>query len=518
MARALILLLACGIASSAAAQDWNGWSPTSANWRFQPREAAGMEASQLARMQLMWAFGFEGDTIAFAPPSVVDGRLYVGSARGTVHALDARSGQTQWTYRAGAGVRSAIVAVDGALLFGDQNGIFHALDAATGNLRWKRQIDDHPATRLTGSPVVHGDIVYVPASSAEEAWALARQYRCCTFRGSVTALRIRDGERVWKTYTVDAPAATGVTSAGTESFGPSGAGIWAAPTVDAKRGVLYVATGDNYSLPATQTSDAIIALDLASGRIVWTMQTTPNDVYNISCAVRGPNCPPDSGPDHDFGASVMLVTTAAGKDLLIAGQKSGVVHALDPDRAGEIMWQTRVGRGGTLGGIQWGMATDGRNVYAAISDVVLRGGNSIHPDRGGGLTALRVEDGSKVWFTPGQPCVPARARCSPAQSGAVTAIAGAVLSGSMDGHLRAYSSDDGRVMWDFDTARSYETANGAKASGGSLDGPGPVVAAGMVYVNSGYPRFGGAPGNVLLAFGVPLSGASESGGSTPGTR
>jgi polyvinyl alcohol dehydrogenase (cytochrome) len=328
----------------------------------------------------------------------------------------------------------------------------------------------------------------------------------------VTAVRVRDGSLVWKTYMVDPPRKTGATATGTETFGPSGAGVWSTPTVDAARGVLYITTGDNYSHPATATSDAVMALDLKTGRIVWSQQTTPSDVYNSSCGSRGANCPAESGPDYDFGSSAMLVRTPDGRDVLVAGQKSGVVYALDPAKKGTFLWQTRVGKGGTNGGVQWGMASDGRNVYASVSDVVRLqsgiggaapiGDGPLDPVQGGGLTALSILDGMKVWFAASTPCNPPRPGCSPAQPAAVTAIPGAVFSGSMDGHIRAFSTADGKLLWDFDTERSYPTVNGAPAQGGSLDGAGPIVVGGMLFVNSGYPRFGGTPGNVLLAFGL----------------
>jgi polyvinyl alcohol dehydrogenase (cytochrome) len=322
---------------------------------------------------------------------------------------------------------------------------------------------------------------------------------------------VSDGSVVWKTYLVDEPKHTGRTAIGTATFGPSGAGVWAAPTIDRARAVLYVTTGDNYSHPATTASDAVVALDLKSGRIVWSRQTTPGDVYNSSCGTKGENCPPGNGPDHDYGASAMLVRAPTGREVLVAGQKSGVVYALDPANHGAVLWQARVGTGGINGGVQWGMATDGRLVFAAVSDVVRPstvsgpspiGNATFDGAAGGGLTALNVADGTRVWFAPGAPCRPPRPGCSPAQPGAVTAIPGAVFSGSMDGHIRAFSSADGSVVWDFDTVRPYTTVNGVQANGGSLDGAGPVIAGGMVFVNSGYPRFGGTPGNVLLAFGI----------------
>ena len=503
------------IMSAPAGQDWNGWSASPSNTRFQTEASGGLTAAQVGQLKLKWAFGFDGDVIAFGAPTVLDGTMFVGSASGRVNALDVRTGCLHWAYQANGPVRSALLGVgDGArrtLVFGDQIGWVYGLDARTGREVWKTRIDEHEATRLTGSPAVHNGLVFIPAASWEETRAIDPTYSCCTFRGSVTALRVRDGSRAWKTFMVDPPMRTGMTAVGTATMGPSGAGIWATPTVDVRRGVLYVATGDNYSYPATRTSDAIVALNLTTGRIVWTQQTTPNDVYNSSCGREGANCPPDNGPDFDYGASAMLVRTAAGRDVLVAGQKSGVVYGLDPDARGKLLWQARVGKGGTNGGVQWGMTTDGRHVYASVSDMVRLpagpdaaplGDARFDPAQGGGLTALRLESGERVWFAAPRPCEPPRLGCSPAQPGALTGIPGAVFSGSLDGHLRAFATDDGRVLWDVDTAKDYTTVNGVRANGGSLDGAGPVVVGGMVFVNSGYPRFGGIPGNVLLAFGT----------------
>ena len=494
---------------------WRGWSPSASNTRFQSAQAAGLTAADVGQLELRWAFGYPGDVIAFAAPTLIDGTLFVGSAGGTVYAIDTASGCVHWQYEARGPVRAApVIATSGddiTLLFSDQNGGVHALDARTGAQRWRVRVEAHEATRLTGSFALTDDLVFVPAASWEETRSINPEYQCCTFRGSITALRLADGAQVWKTYLVDEPVRTGETAVGTATFGPSGAGVWSTPTVDAQRGVLYVTTGDNYSHPATATSDAIMALDLTDGHIVWSQQTTPNDVYNSSCGRRGANCPEDAGPDYDFGAAAMLLRTAAGREVLVAGQKSGVVYGLDPDDGGNVLWETRVGQGGTNGGVQWGMTSDGTYVYASVSDVVrppgLMGqpgtvGNApLDPERGGGLSALRIEDGTRVWYAPGHPCRPAKPGCSPAQPGALTAIEGAVISGSLDGHLRAFATADGRVLWDVDTAREYTTVNGVTASGGSLDGAGAVVAGGMLFVNSGYPRFGGMPGNVLLAFG-----------------
>jgi polyvinyl alcohol dehydrogenase (cytochrome) len=504
------------IMSGSTGESWTGWGPSPANTRFQTPERARLSVKDLSRLELKWAFGFPGDVIAFAAPTILRGTMFVGSAGGFVQALDAKTGCVHWLYQASGPVRTAMtVATEGAqhtLVFSDQNGWVYALDARTGEARWKKRVEEHEATRLTGSVAVQDGVAFVPAASWEETRALDPGYPCCTFRGSVTAVRVRDGSIVWKTYLVDPPRKTGATAIGTETFGPSGAGVWSTPTIDRARGVLYVTTGDNYSHPATANSDAVLALDLKTGGIVWSQQTTPGDVYNTSCGSRGPNCPSDSGPDYDFGASAMLVRAPAGRDVLVAGQKSGIDYALDPENRGKLLWQTRVGKGGASGGVQWGMASDGRHAYASVSDLGRPSGGiggaapigraQLDPTEGGGLTALSIADGRQVWFAASTPCNPPRPGCSPAQPAAVTAMPGAVFSGSMDGHLRAFSSEDGKLLWDFDTEKTYTTVNGVPATGGSLDGAGPVLVGGMLFVNSGYPRFGGTPGSVLLAFGV----------------
>jgi polyvinyl alcohol dehydrogenase (cytochrome) len=497
--------------SGQAAGSWNGWSPSASNARYQSTEEAALTTRQVRHLKLKWALGFAGDITAFAAPTVLNGTLFVGSAGGAVQAVNAKTGCLYWVFEANGPVRSAIRAVRNgssySLIFTDLNGGVYSLEAKTGRLLWKRRVEEHEATRLTGSPAALGGVVYIPAASWEETRSIDPQYECCTFRGSLTALRVRDGSMVWKTYMIDPPKKTGVSSSGTPQWAPSGAGIWSAPTVDTKRGLLYVTTGDNYSSPATTTSDAVAALEIKTGRIVWSQQMLPGDAWTSACMSDGPNCPAGNGPDYDFGSSALLLCAANGRDLLVAGQKSGIVFALDPDQKGKILWQTRVGKGGTNGGIEWGMASDGQQVYAAVSDLPrgagvpgVIGNANFDPAQGGGLTALRVENGQKVWSVPGHPCDPPRPGCSPAQSGAVTSIPGAVFSGSIDGHLRAFSSEDGEVLWDFDTAKEYATVNGTPGKGGSVDGAGAVVAGGMVYVNSGYPRFGGMPGNVLLAF------------------
>ncbi|PWT79791.1 MAG: cytochrome C oxidase Cbb3 [Acidobacteria bacterium] len=480
---------------------WSGWSPDSSNARY--TASSGITLNQVGRLKLKWAYAFDGDVSAFGAPTVLGSTLFVGSAGGTVQALSTDSGCVRWVYQASGPVRSAMVAAPNGnkhvLVFTDLTGWAYGVEAETGRQLWKKKPEQHESTRLTGSAIVHDGIVYIPAASWEETRANNPDYACCTFRGSVTALRAVDGTEVWKTYTIrETPKA--IEKGGVGIFGPSGAGVWSAPTLDTKRGLIYVTTGDNFSTPASDMSDGVLALNLKTGRIVWSKELTPGDVFSGVC--QSSKCP---GPDYDFGSSAILEKLPGGRDVLLAGQKSGVVYALDPERKGEILWKTSVGKGGTNGGVQWGMATDGQKVYAAVSDLQRKGGataglgSTPDPTQGGGLTALSITDGTKVWYAPPQACG-SKPGCSPAQPAAVTAIPGVVFSGSDDGHLRAFASEDGHVLWDFDTARDYKTVNGVPGKGGSLDGAGPVVAGGMLFVNSGYARNGGMPGNVLLAF------------------
>ena len=495
---------------------WDGWGLNTSNTRFQDAAAAGIAAADVPRLKLKWAFAFPGDLQSYAQATIAGGRVFVGSWGGKVYSLSAATGCIHWVFDAAAGVRSAVSVgrvttpqgPRNAAFFGDQAANMYAVDAATGALLWRAKVDDFPVARISGSPTFHNGRLYVPVASGEEATGAVPTYECCKFRGSLVALDASNGRQLWKTFMIAEEAKpTKKNAVGTQLYGPSGVPIWATPAVDTRRNALYVTTGNNYSDPTTTMSDAFVALDLDSGKILWSRQMTASDAYTAACRLPDKtNCAESNGPDLDFGASPILLTLGNGRRMLLAGQKSGVVHALDPDAGGEILWQTRIGRGGTMGGVQWGSAADGTQIYVALSDigrVMLTYSNSTDadPKQGGGMFALRLEDGARAWFTPPVGCGD-RPRCSPAQSAAVTAIPGVAFSGSVDGHIRAYSATDGRIVWDFDTIREYETVNGVTGRGGSIDGPGPAIAGGVMLVNSGYPTAGGTPGNVLLAFTV----------------
>lgn len=495
------------------APHWSAWGVNAANTRFQSAKEAGIAAAEVPKLKLKWAFGLGDGVTVHSQPAVAEGRVFVADLTDSVYALDAKSGCIRWRFQADAQVRSPIVAGKHAIYFGDMKANAYAVDLTTGGLLWKRHVGNHFAALLTGAPQLHKGVLYVPVSSYEEALPPSPKYECCTFRGSVVALDAATGKQIWRTYTIAAkPRPTHKTKAGTQMYGPSGAAVWSAPTFDSKRDVLYVATGDNYSEPVTKTSDAVLALNAKTGAILWSRQITAGDIFNNACGTPGsPNCPEQHGGDFDFGQPPILVTLANGHRELVIGQKSGMVHALDPDHQGKILWQTRIGRGGALGGIQWGSAADRKRMYVAYSGLQIRvvpdksapHGYSLGLDsqKGGGLFALSLQNGEKLWSAKPPDCGD-RKHCSPAQAAPVTAIPGVVFSGSVDGHLRAYAANTGKVIWDIDTAHPYQTINGQKARGGSLDCTGPVVAGGILYVTSGYGQWGGMPGNVLLAFSV----------------
>ncbi|MBZ5558110.1 MAG: PQQ-binding-like beta-propeller repeat protein [Acidobacteriia bacterium] len=497
-------------APAAAASNWSGWGLSLANDRYQ--RAANIKPDDAPKLTVKWAFAFAGDASAAVQPSIVGDRVFVGSVPGRVYSLSLRDGCVYWTFDADAMVRTSVDVGDAGgssiAFFGDVAGNAYAVDVATGTLRWKRKVDPHIVARVTGTPKFYRGRVYVPVSSVEEVIGASPQYPCCTFRGSVVALDAATGEVVWKTFAIpEAPTPRRKNKVGTQLFGPSGAAIWSSPTIDEKSQMLYVATGDSYSDPPADTSDAIMAMDLQTGAIKWWQQMTKGDAYNLACGGADPtNCPDSRGPDVDFGSPPILATLASGKRALVIGQKSAVVHAVDPDEGGKILWSTRIGRGGALGGVEWGSAADAQNIYVPLSDIAFKPGGGLgamSPNGavGGGLFALTLADGKEAWRAPIPGCGD-RPRCSPAQSAPVSVADGIVFSGSVDGHMRGYSTRDGHIVWDFDTAQEFTTVNGSKARGGSIDVGGPAIANGVVLTTSGYAQWGGLNGNVLLAFSV----------------
>ncbi|MBV8049998.1 MAG: PQQ-binding-like beta-propeller repeat protein [Acidobacteriaceae bacterium] len=477
---------------------WSGWGADPRNTRFQTTSSAGLDRERVKNLKVKWAFGFPGAAATFGQPTSFAGRVFVGSEDGTVYALDAATGCIWWSFRASATVKTAVsIGNKGdTAFFGDTNGFVYALKVSDGSVVWKVHPEPHPAARITGSPLLIGTRLYVPISSGEEGAAADPHYPCCTFRGSLVALDATSGKTDWQTYTIDEVAhPTRKGPQGVQYSGPSGAAIWSSPTAELARHVLYVATGNNYSGPATPESDAVVAIDMNSGKKLWHRQFNSTDLWNSGCvAEQKDNCPEKRGDDFDFGAPPIVSRLPDGHDILLLAQKSGLVYALDPDRRGKLLWKTRIGHGGPLGGIQWGGAADRRYAYFPLSDL-----DDSNPLAGGGLFALDLRTGKQVWYAaPPKPACAGLFGCSAAQMAPPSALPGVIFSGSLDGHLRAYDTRDGSVIWDFDTSQEFRTTNGVKAHGGSMNGSGPAIVSGMLYVNTGYTN--AMAGNVLLAF------------------
>lgn len=482
--------------------EWNGWGNDAANTRFQSARAAGLGPHRVARLRLRWAFGFPTGASAFAQPSIVSGRVFVGSDIGYLYSLDARTGCAYWSFEAKGSIRTATTVARvrrrgrlvSAVFFGDSKANVYALDARTGRLLWRRKMDRQYTARITGAPTVSRGVVYVPVSSSEEFDASTPTYPCCTFRGSVVALDASTGRRIWKTYVIpERPRPTRRNALGTQLWAPAGGSVWNAPTVDPIRRAIYFGTGDAETIPASSHSDSVMALDLSRGRLLWVHQVTAHDAWLGGCTGKHPPlaCPSPLGPDLDIGNSPILATLPDGHRVLVNGTKRAEVFALDPDHGGALVWQVEVERepaGGRPGGIFFGGAADGRNVY--------------YPLASGRMVALDLATGRLVWSVR---LVPPSTEQT--YGAAPTVVPGVVFVGGYDGRLLALSTRDGRILWQFDTARSFKTVNGVSAKGGSFGSAGPTVAGGMLFAGSGYGVTTGKPGNVLLAFALPEAGA-----------
>ncbi|MCR9186151.1 MAG: PQQ-binding-like beta-propeller repeat protein [Halieaceae bacterium] len=499
------------IARRASSQSVLSWGMGDTNPRSVPGSVSGINRANAETLTLEWAYAFPGATRARSQPTVHQGVVYTGTQNGRVYAIDLTSGCTHWVYQAKAEVRSSVsVQSEGeaggiTLYFGDFNGNVYALDGVSGEARWVKNVEDHPDVTITGSPKLHGDILYVPMSSREWATAADPYYQCCTFRGGVAAFDRQTGAIRWKNYVVgEAPSATGkVNVRDTPVLAPSGAPVWNSPTIDEARGLLYVGTGEAYSSPAHEASDAVVAFDLVTGERRWVHQALAGDAWNMSCNLAQPdNCPSEDGPDFDIGASTILHRDRDGRERLLVGQKSGDVFALDPDADGKLLWKTAVGRGGFYGGVHWGMAIDPRRdvLYAPIADTDIN--DRFKGERKPGLFALDVKTGEILWESPvALACEEGAAPgCDPGLSAAVTATDGVVFSGALDGTLRAHDSNTGEVIWSYNTARTFDSVSGVPGYGGALESDGPVLVDGSVLINSGYLWGGRFPGNVLLHF------------------
>ena len=486
------------------------WGMGFENYRFINANVAGLDKDQVPDLELKWAFDYPGASRARSQPTVHNDVIYVGSQDGTVYAIDIHTGCLHWRFKAPAEVRAAVV-IDtdknsDLLYVGDMDGNVYGISRINGKEKWRSHLNDHPDATITGSPQLYEGMLYVPISSKEWATAADPSYACCTFRGAIAAFNTKDGKMIWKNFSIqEIPKPTGKkNSIGADIIAPSGAPIWNSPTIDPERGLLYVGTGESYSSPAAPTSDAVLAFSLKTGELMWHRQLLAGDAWNMSCFIGSSyNCPEENGPDMDIGAPPILVSIAPGKDILLVGQKNGMVFGLDPAREGEIIWKRKIGVGGYAGGVHWGMSVEGSKLFAPNADTDFIG--RFDGERFPGVYALDVKTGEVIWYTRAiEDCKEEeKPACDAGVSAAITAIPGVVFAGAFDGQLRAYDSDSGNVIWSTKTNRSFDTLSGRIAKGGAIEADGPVIYKGNLLINSGYHYGSRLPGNVLLNFAIP---------------
>lgn len=488
-----------------------GWGFNSESTHEIPSDVAGINRENVGSLKLKWAFAFPGAVRSRSQPGIAGGAVFVGSHDGTVYALDRETGCARWTFAASGEVRTGIIVqdweagdknADPLVFFGDLIGNQYAVKAFTGELVWRKRMDDHHATTLTGTLANIGDMIYVPVSSLEEGSASNPNYPCCTFRGSLVAMKADSGEEVWRTFFTEEPKPTKKNESGAQMYGPAGVPLWTSPTIDTKRGVFYVTTGDNYSTPATGTSDSVIAIDIKTGDIRWVWQARENDAWNGSCEEKVKHsCPDESGPDHDYGAGPILTKTKDGKDIIVAGDKAGLAVGIDPD-TGKMVWKNKVGRGGVVAGIHFGVTAADGVAFIPVSDVP--DGRKYDEPAKPGMYALDAATGEFVWKAPSKNDVcNGRAVCHPGYSGAITSTSDLVFAGANDGYVRIYDTKSGEVVWQDDTAVKHKSVNGDVGEGGSMGGgTAPVAYDGLLFVNSGYGFAGKMPGNLFLVYEV----------------
>lgn len=481
------------------------WGTRFNGQRLQSSDRTAINASNASKLRLSWVYGLSTDEPR-SYPLVSEDTIFIGDGGRGLVALDKANGCLRWVNDDFDDISTAILpaSINGktALVFAERRNGVYAVDASSGSLLWHNEIESLPRAMFSGSPLVHKDKVFVPLSSQEIALSVNPFYGCCKTSGGMAALDVTTGKLLWYRPTIEEPAkVTGKQLYVVNKYGPSGAPVWASPMLDTKRGLLYFGTGQNYSHPTTSTSDAIFAVNIDNGELAWASQFTANDAYNLACEVSSghPNCPTPTGPDFDFGAPPILVRDVAGQDLLYAGQKSGDVFAINPD-TGATVWSRRLGVGGKLGGVHWGMAANPQLqlLFIPISDAreKIEAG-----ERAPGLYALDLRDGTVKW------ALERRSKCKEREcwtglSAAISAGPDIVVTGGLDGQLEVVQATTGKRLWSFDTAVEYESVNSVDTKGGVIDAHGPMLADDLLIVSSGYGSFFQEGGNALLVFSL----------------
>lgn len=493
----------------------NGWGIDDKNHRFIAEATGGISKDNVQRLQVKWVFALPDTKTPHTQPFITTNTVFIGDEPGLVYALDRETGCEKWRFDAGSTVRTALrfmtYHVDGKphnlLTFGTAEGEVFGIEALTGKQRWRTTGDAHSKAMISGSSIDHNGVIFQPVSSWEAMWAANPFYTCCTFRSSVIALDPANGDILWRSYMVkEEPRLVKENLLWPDHYGPSGAPVWSQPTLDVKRNRLYVGTGENYSSPSTDTSDAIVALDLTTGEMLWHQQFLASDAWNVACeSPLDSNCPEERGVDLDFGAPPILVTIN-GQDIIVAGQKNGAVYALDPDQSGKLLWQQKPGTGGKLGGVHFSMGVDEARgvVYVPISD---RPGGMFGANPKGepnpSLHAYDIASGKNLWSTPApNVCIDKDGDnidgCYPGLSAAVTITETLVFAPSLDGHIRVFDALNGKSIWSFDTRREFDAVNAKKASGGTIDLGGAYLDNGELFINAGYGTPGQLAGNAFI--------------------
>lgn len=500
------------------------------NTRRLTAKQAGLTTAQLSNMELAWALAFPGASTMRAQPAVVGTTLFLPVAdAATLYAIDVSRPDkpcVHWTYSTPDKVALRTSAAYGVLADGRPviavaaiDTHVYLLDARTGKLLWRQKVGTFSWSMTTGTPVVLKNRIIVPVSQYEISVAGSNNQVCCNNHGYVLSLDPKDGSQQWRYDTMEDAKPLRDRGDGKFVYGPSGAPIWNSPSVDEARGLIYFGTGEANSPPVSVNTDAIIAIGLNDGKERWSMQATKRDIFTSGCAPTPRkdqlNCFGDTVfRDVDFGASMIRAKLNHGTEIILGGQKSGTVWALEP-LTGKLLWRKHLGTGGPLGGIHWGIAFADDTVYAPITFIGRKTpGEPVNPeDFNPGIYAINALDGAVKWNYAAKPdCSGERQKKLPTCSrhaGFSTApsiIDGAVIAAGLDGRLYVFDKDTGKLLWTYDTLRSYQGINGVAGEGGAIDAASISAANGLLLVNSGYGMFGQKAGNVLLAFKPKASG------------
>ena len=488
--------------------NWTSKGNGPLNKRYQ--KDTNINSSNIKNLKLKWSFRLKGFNARSQPIAI--GNLILAASKDTLYALDSDTGCAFWAFKSPSEFRvsPAYAKEAGSYVFAvDQELITYKLDILKGELVWKTQLPRESDWNISsGSISIVNPHLIIPISTVETVAPLNPAYECCTTSGGIAKVDMETGELIWY-HRVEKPAeyVGKVRLTRTKKYAPAGSAVWNTPGIDLTRNLVFFGTGQNTQSPASEFSDAIIALDLTTGERVWSTQTLAGDAHNVACEVplaKKWGCPLENGPDFDFGASVIKSFTSNLEEIYLAGQKSGRAFGIRPSN-GEIIWNNRIGMGGVLGGIHTGMATDDERLYVTNSD--RESGRKYDWDPKPGVYALNIDTGEVIWTFPlDDDCkkrneVVENGKCFKGFSAPPSVGSDVVFAGALDGRLYGIGKETGKYLWEFDTLRIFKkTVDGSLAFGGSMDIAGPVITQDQLIVVSGYGTHGQLPGNVLLVF------------------